>query len=513
MREQLPLHVSRALTGLKPSGDQWIAHCPLHEDSTASLTVKSVDGKVLAHCHAGCDQNALAETLQLHEAAPIVGEWTPNGPAIAQYDYANEASELLYQVLRSANKQFSQRRRDHTTKSGWRYSLGDTRRVLYRLPELIAAVHDGQIIYIPEGEKDVNTLSAFGKVATCNSGGAGKWRPEFADYFRDAHVVIIADKDAPGQAHARMVATNLQPVAASVTIVEAADPHKDVSAHLDAGLDFDALVITHTPDEVHDADLAPDIHDLLESEEPDYSWLIPGLLERGDRLMLTGGEGLGKSMLMRMFAVTMAAGIHPFTFAPIAPLKVLMIDCENSRRQTRRKFRDMVHQAEKQHRPVPRGQLRIILRPNGLDLVRDDDASWLLERVIAHKPDVLIIGPLYRLHLDNPNDEETARRVVAALDTARNAADCALLVEAHAGHGEWGKNRSVRPVGSSLYLRWPEFGYGIKAYYNEDKLDENYVELVSWRGARDERSWPTVLRKAIGFPWQDASDPLLRNVS
>lgn len=91
---------------------------------------------------------------------------------------------------------------------------------------------------------------------------------------------------------------------------------------------------------------------------------------------------------------------------------------------------DVVEQAAKTGMPVPEGGLRIILRPNGVNLPYEDDAAWLLERVIAHMPDVLIIGPLYRLHYDNPNEESIARRVMQALDVARNTVDCAVMVGA-----------------------------------------------------------------------------------
>jgi hypothetical protein len=74
---------------------------------------------------------------------------------------------------------------------------------------------------------------------------------------------------------------------------------------------------------------------------------------------------------------------------------------------------------------------------------------------------VLFIGPFYRLHNANLNEELPARRTVAVLDKARNSVGCALVIEAHAGHGNQISERDVRPVGSSLLLRWPEFGYGL----------------------------------------------------
>lgn len=44
------------LENVKRTGDgRWLARCPAHEDRRASLTVRELsDGRVLAHCFAGC---------------------------------------------------------------------------------------------------------------------------------------------------------------------------------------------------------------------------------------------------------------------------------------------------------------------------------------------------------------------------------------------------------------------------------------------------------------------------
>jgi hypothetical protein len=243
----LPDSLEQMLGGLKQVGDQWIARCPLHEDNTASMTVRVLaDGKVLVKCHAGCDQNALVAALNLH-APERNAEWTPSGDAIAVYDYRDETGTTLFQVVRTATKNFQQRRPDPSAKSGWTWNLTGTRRVLFRLPELIAAVSEGRNVSIAEGEKDVLSLVAEGEVATCNPGGAGKWKPEYAEYFRDVDVTIFADKDKAGRTHAHTVAASLQGIASRVRIVEAADPHKDIAAHLAAGLPMSVVVTTQEP--------------------------------------------------------------------------------------------------------------------------------------------------------------------------------------------------------------------------------------------------------------------------
>jgi hypothetical protein len=48
--------IAKALGGRK-TGNGWIAQCPLHDDQTPSLSISAGrDGKVLVHCHAGCNQ-------------------------------------------------------------------------------------------------------------------------------------------------------------------------------------------------------------------------------------------------------------------------------------------------------------------------------------------------------------------------------------------------------------------------------------------------------------------------
>jgi hypothetical protein len=70
------------------------------------------------------------------------------------------------------------------------------RRVLYRLPDLRRA----EFVYIVEGEKDADNLRAIGLTATCNPGGASKWRPENADSFQPhQRIVIIPDNEEAGR--------------------------------------------------------------------------------------------------------------------------------------------------------------------------------------------------------------------------------------------------------------------------------------------------------------------------
>ncbi len=122
---------------------------------------------------------------------------------------------------------------------GQEYHFRDCPRVPYRLPNLLTA----ETVYLPEGEKDVHTLEAWGLVASCNPGGSGSTRvyEEWLDYFKEKHIVIPFDNDRAGHKHALEKAEYLLDVAASIRILELPGlPDKgDITDWRDAGGTFE----------------------------------------------------------------------------------------------------------------------------------------------------------------------------------------------------------------------------------------------------------------------------------
>ena len=218
----------------------WQARCPAHEDSRASLSLtRAGDGKLLVHCHAGCQPEAVCAALGLKLADLFPDAPKRNGgksTLTAAYDYTDETGVLLFQVCRFDPKDFRQRQPNGT---GWTWSTKDVRKVPFHLPQLRAAVAEGRTVYVCEGEKDVLAVEKAGFAATCNPGGAGKWRDEYSAHFKSAQVVVVADKDGPGRNHARLVAGKLTGTAASVKVIELPDtngqPVKDAADFFAAG--------------------------------------------------------------------------------------------------------------------------------------------------------------------------------------------------------------------------------------------------------------------------------------
>lgn len=246
--------------------------------------------------------------------------------------------------------------------------------------------------------------------------------------------------------------------------------------------------------------------ELLADPDDEPDWLIPGFLERRDRFMLTGEEGLGKSHLLRQFAICAAAGIDPWDAGRrIDPIRSLIVDCENTERQVKGKARGIAGFAAHYGRDDVTERVFFNCHKR-MDITRDKDLAEIHRELDLWNPDLVVIGPLYRLVPRAIQNDDDAAPVLAALDTIRDRG-IALLIEAHAGHAVGkGGTRDMRPRGSSALLGWPEFGYGMRGV---GAKGNRYCEFIAWRGNRSEREWPEGLRRADdGVRWVIYDKPM-----
>jgi DNA primase len=218
--------LSRALEARRV-GSYWMALCPAHEDRNPSMSIREDGGRVLVHCHAGCAQRDVVDALKSR------GLWeTPERTCekriVATYNYTDAAGELLYQIVRFEPKDFRQRYPDG--RGGWIWKKHPSQ-VLYHLREVLEA----PIVFIVEGERDVETLRDWGFVATTNAGGANApWLPQFTEALRGREVILIPDADEPGRARVLRIARALLGVAARIVVLEL-DGAKDVTQWFEQG--------------------------------------------------------------------------------------------------------------------------------------------------------------------------------------------------------------------------------------------------------------------------------------
>jgi len=292
------------LERVEKNGSSWKALCPVHADKNPSLSISVKDGKILAHCHAGCSQEAVFAAL-----ASAAKE-------ISAYDYVDEGGTLLFQVVRYEGKEFKQRKPDG--QGGWIRNIDGVRRVPYRLPELLNA----NDIVILEGEKDVDTARALGFAATCNPGGAEKWRDEYSELLRGKNCVIIPDNDEPGGKHAEKVARSLHLRAASIKLLRVPEKYKDLS---EWNPPREAFVLFVTNAAEWSPDKPPDnwrlmFHSFDDFEHaPPLSFAVEGFLQNEAITAIAGLSGHGKTFVALsiikalLFAPGKLWGLFPVT--------------------------------------------------------------------------------------------------------------------------------------------------------------------------------------------------------
>ncbi len=248
------------VTGREP---QWSARCPAHDDKRASLSVgEKPDGQVLLTCQTGCTFEDVLGALSMRAAELFPSNPSYNGKngstghmdEVASYTYTDEQGKNLFQKRRYLPKSFLLFRWEN---GEWKAKLETVRRVLYRLPEVVAAAQAGRIVFLVEGEKDADNLAALGFCTTTNYEGASKdtqkpkWREDYSKSLRGAKLVVIPDNDDAGRAHALNAARVSHPYAESVRILGLPGvPDKgDVSDWLASGGDADKLkkLVADTP--------------------------------------------------------------------------------------------------------------------------------------------------------------------------------------------------------------------------------------------------------------------------
>lgn len=287
----------------------WICKCPAHDDKTESMHVKLGKNRrgqdiILVKCFAGCDRLDIVHAMGLEQKDLTCGgedvpPWDeravkqakptyekrkapekPTGEAKPKpdhgsktlettYPYTDENGVLLYEACRyryqDGTKTFRQRRPGPARAGEWLWDMGETRLVLYRLPDVRKAIAEKTPVWIAEGEKDADNLAALGLCGTSAPMGAGKWsKGRYTDSLKGAVCYILPDNDEPGWQHARDIAQSLDGVAAHARILDlkriwpeipAKNDVSDLIAHLGADKAKEALLNLATDNSIQYSEL------------------------------------------------------------------------------------------------------------------------------------------------------------------------------------------------------------------------------------------------------------------
>ena len=258
-----------------------------------------------------------------------------------------------------------------------------------------------------------------------------------------------------------------------------------------------------------DRQQAQTLDEILLDSDRSAPWVIEGLVRTDWRVVIVGLEGSGKSTLLRQMAACAAQGIHPLRFNRINPVRVLIVDLENPAAAIAETGELLISRLRRElgesYQP---DNLRVLMRPGGMDLRTRHDRTELEREVAIHKPDLVVIGPAYKMlyrrdgRQGTEGHEEATDPVLRVLDDLRTRHRFALMVEHHAPQGSGG-SRELRPYGSQRWLAWPEMGLTMR------QEGEPYKYVIGrFRGDRLKSDWPTELhrsdRMAPGrvWPWE-----------
>lgn len=409
----------------------WIACCPAHADSNPSMSItKAQDGKILMHCHAGCDTESIVSAigLKLSDLMPERREMPQErrkrakaaSRAVARYEYQDERGNPSYAVIRYEPKTF---RQVHYENGVEKWGMQGVKRIPYHLPEVVKAAKEGREIIVCEGEKDVDALRKLGFTATCNAGGAGKWEAEWAEYFQGASLVrVIADNDGPekgfpGQKHAFHVFRSMAFYGIPSDILVMPEG-KDVSEFIErrkAGAKEVAAALVSHPEwpkewcfdgtEKEDADesvrdytvmtLADFPEYVPEAENPDI--LVKGRwLERGGSAWIVSTAGTGKSIFSVQLALSWTVGLPFCGLAPQSKLKCWIIQSEDSPSRVTIDREDVIAELTESAGGVDwraaAREVRFLRFPGrvGAEFLEALDRALSIEK---EKPDVVILNP------------------------------------------------------------------------------------------------------------------------
>ncbi len=236
---------------VKRYGDKAQCRCSAHDDRQASLTITKGRKCTLFYCHAGCSVDAIlaAAGIKKKDTFYDTEPRSPNWKAYiegrekrkieAVYNYVSINGAYAFTKIRLEGKKILYGRLENE-----RFTYGlprDTPRKSYRaiygsLQAINKAVAESRPIFIPEGEKDVDSLTKQGYTAF-TYGGVNDWQSDFATLVQGAEVFILADNDEAGKRVAETIQNDIKAVAKnSKIIVPMPDvPKADITDYFSAG--------------------------------------------------------------------------------------------------------------------------------------------------------------------------------------------------------------------------------------------------------------------------------------
>ncbi len=511
------------------SGQRFTGHgaeqrtrCPLHDDRTPSFSANFDKGTWC--CHAGCGAGGILDFEEKFSkcdrdtakknVSGILGENVFAGAGdqpVAVYQYRDAQGKLVFEKLRYEPKRFLQRKPNG--KGSYEYKLGDVRKPLYHLPELLVSKY----IIICEGEKDCdNVLAALkGKeiATTTNFDGAGKWRNEDSVYFAGKQVVIVADNDEIGRKHAERVAASVYPHATGIRIFNppGLTEHQDVSNYLAAGHSGEELLQEikkaaqwFPPKELQSLFVSAPV---FVAQVPDQiDWMVDKVIERGANGFVAANPKTGKSWAAVDLAISLALGCDWLGFAVPRPVKVALVSREDNPGLTAWRIKHLFVSKESCAPWLLESNLYVNSRRQSPQLMLDnaEQVDELAKAMKSFEAEFAIFDVFNVMHGADENDNSEMRRVLQRLSQLQTEVGCSIgVVHHYSKASDPGLPLTQRLRGAGAIAGWCEWLIGIsmadaaakiRCMEFDIKADNAPTPVHFTIDSNDEHSWAKLTR-------------------
>lgn len=216
------------LEGVKPTpSGEYAALCPAHDDHEPSLSLREAEeGKVLLHCHAGCDYQDILEAVGLDTK----DLFPPHVENVVLWRSSDWRLTATYEVKDPEGRLVAlhERLEKGADEKKYRWRLSDGRYGLDGMPLASLPLYGSErvknwpreaLIVLVEGEKATEALLKVGfRALGTVTGASGTPSAESLKMLRGRRVVLWPDNDEAGREHMERVAETLVDMAAEVRI-------------------------------------------------------------------------------------------------------------------------------------------------------------------------------------------------------------------------------------------------------------------------------------------------------
>ena len=197
----------------KSYGAYAMCFCPCHDDGTSpALKVSLIDNgqKISVNCYAGCDWKHVRDTLVSRDLLPKFQAISTgkNKEEIIRYEYKTETGETTGTKCRKG---------EGKAKRIWWEGGRPQKPCLYKVQGLLNSIGP---IYLPEGEKDCDSLGILGLTATVSSEGTSRpWSKDFNHFVEGRDIIILEDNDPAGKKRSYKLLQALKHISKSIKLI------------------------------------------------------------------------------------------------------------------------------------------------------------------------------------------------------------------------------------------------------------------------------------------------------